>query len=173
MTHEPDVLYVAIDDDRVHISMGGGSWHLPVGPVALYDTELRSSDPPDPVDLTNALAAVRDHLDDVIRDEPAVVTARSVVATGPHAIGLARVEIGLAALPGGYELGRDDAEEVFRTLVAEPSADRRFNPGLPSSQTDSIIGTCCVILAIMRRLDLARMEIPADAIGPIEAAAEG
>ena len=164
-------LFVAIDDERIRIFMDGSSWQLPVGPVALLGAELRGSDPPDPVGLTNALAVVRDHLEDVLREEPGVLDARTVVATGPHAAGLACVEIGLAEVPAGYELAREDAEEVFRTLVAEPSEDRRYNPGLPTSQVDSIVGTCCVILAIMRRLDLARIGISADAVGPIGAEA--
>ncbi len=165
MSAGSSALHVVIDDDRVLISSAtGGSWQLPVGPVALLGTELGGADPPDPIELTNALAAVRDHLDDVIRDEPSVLEADPVIATGPHAVGMARVEIGRSDVPAGYQLVRDDAEEVFRTLVAEPSAERRHNPGLPTSQVDSIIGTCCVILAIMRRLDLARIGIPADSV---------
>ena len=59
----------------------------------------------------------------------------SVVAVGEHALALARVEIGQTLVPNGYQLWRADADEVFRTLVAETSDDRRHNPGLDRSTT--------------------------------------
>jgi exopolyphosphatase/guanosine-5'-triphosphate,3'-diphosphate pyrophosphatase len=72
---------------------------------------------------------------------------------------MARVEIGDDSGPEGYELLRADADEVFRTLVSETTEDRRFNPGLDEAHVVSILGTCCVILGIMRRLDLQKLLI--------------
>lgn len=172
MTPEPGGLQVTVDDERVGISMtGGGDWTLPLGPATLLAGELDGTDPPGAIELTNALAAVRDHFDDIVNAAPSVLATPSVIADGPHAVGLARVEVGAAVLPPGYELRRDDAEEVFRTLVAEPAAERRFNPGLPAEHVETIVATCCVILAIMRRLDLDRIGIGSADAGRADGAA--
>lgn len=64
------------------------------------------------------------------------------------------MEIGDSRIPAGYRLRRSDADEVFRTLAMEPVVDRRHNPGLDDDHVESIIATCCMILGVMRRLDL-------------------
>ncbi len=156
----PGALFLAISDDRVDISMiGGGEWTIPLGPQSLFDGVLEQRDKPSPSHLTNALGFVHDYFDDIIVMAPSVLAAPSVTATGPHAASLARVELGNEHVPTGYHLQRADADEVFRTLVAEPRAERLHNPGLASSHVDTIIGTLCIVLAIMRRLDLSRLAI--------------
>ena len=56
---------------------------------------------------------------------------------------------------------RADADEVFRTLVAEPRHARLANPGLEAEHVDTLIGVLCIVLAIMRRLDLGEIAINA------------
>lgn len=154
------VLTVTIEDALVRVTVtGGADWDLPLGPDTLVRRELEGIDPPGPTQLTNALATVNDHFEDVLNASPEVLMSRSVVLAGEHAEVLARVEIGADAVPAGYRLRRADAEEVFRTLVAEPADERRFNPGLPIGHVDTVIGTCCVVLAVMRRLDLAEVAV--------------
>ncbi len=151
---DPGGLVLHVRDRSVGVAMAGiVDRELPVGPVSLVERLLDGSDPPEPADLTNALGLVHDHFDDVVVEAPVVLAASSLVATGPHAAMLARVELGRDDVPAGYRLQRRDADEVFRTLVAETVADRRHNPGLRPDHAQSIVGTCCVILAIMRRLD--------------------
>ena len=153
-------LFVAIGDDRVDISMtGGGAWTIPLGPQSLFDGVLEQRAKPSPSRLTNALGFIHDYFDDIVVLAPSVLAATSVTATGPHAVGLARVELGNEHVPADYRLRRADADEVFRTLVAEPRAERLHNPGLAPSDVDTIIGTLCIVLAIMRRLDLGRLAI--------------
>lgn len=149
-------LTVDLADRSVSIQLtGGGSWMIPVGPWTLVERELERADRPAPEQLTNALGIITDHLDDVLREAPIEPSAVHVTFSGTHAETLARVELGVDELPReGYELGRADADEVFRTLVSESIADRRHNPGLRPDETETIIGTCCVILAVMRRLEL-------------------
>jgi exopolyphosphatase/pppGpp-phosphohydrolase len=148
-------LLVEIGDRELSIEMvGGGSWTIPVGPVSLVERELERSDRPAPEQLTNALGIVIDHLDDVVRESPMVLSAPSVTFTGRHAVGFGRVELGLDTLPSGYVVQRSDADEVFRTLVAEPRAERLHNPGLDPDDIETIIGASCVVLAVMRRLEL-------------------
>ena len=156
-------LFLAIGDDRVDISMtGGGAWTIPLGPQSLFDGVLEQRDKPSPSHLTNALGFIHDYFDDIAMEAPSVLAAPSVTATGPHAVGIARVELGHEHVPTDYHLQRADADDVFRTLVTEPRAQRLDNPGLASSDVDTIIGTLCIVLAIMRRLDLGRLAIQDD-----------
>lgn len=156
----PGGLRIHIADRTVEVVTDDGrSFVLPVGPLALHDGPLERADPPAPEMLTNALGLVHDHLDDVIIDAPMVAAADEVVATGSHALAMARVEIGADDVPDGYVLSRADADEVFRTLAVEPIVDRRHNPGLEETHVESIIGTCCVILGVMRRLDLTSIAV--------------
>ncbi|HSP29598.1 MAG TPA: hypothetical protein VLN74_13685 [Ilumatobacteraceae bacterium] len=160
-------LTVTIDDHALVVEIDGRTVRsVPIGPLTLLAGPLRGSDPPPPADLTNALGLVQDHLDDLLMDEPSIAAAHDVVALGRYAEAMARVEIGAAHVPDGYELLRGDADEVFRTLAVEPLADRRHNPGLQEADVESIVATCCVILGIMRRLDLGAVHI---GTGPREA----
>mgnify|MGYP001545528387 CR=1 FL=1 len=158
----PGGLRVHIADRTVEIATSDGhSFALPVGPLALHEGPLEFADPPAPAMLTNALGLVHDHLDDVIIAAPSITTVQHVVAVGVHATELACVELGSRDLPDPYELRRTDADEVFRTIALEPRNERRHNPGLDPGHVESIIGTCCVILGVMRRLDLGRIGIRA------------
>jgi exopolyphosphatase/pppGpp-phosphohydrolase len=156
-------LFLAIDDHRVDVSItGGGAWSIPLGPQSLFDGVLEQRDKPSPSHLTNALGFIHDYFDDIVVMAPSVLATPSVTATGPHATALARVELGNEHVPTDYHLQRADADEVFRTLVAEPRAERLHNPGLASNDVDTVIGTLCIVLAIMRRLDLSCLAIQDD-----------
>ena len=147
-------LSVRIDDRETTVTMtGGGVWRMPIGPLSLVDGELERADRPTPTQLTNALGVVQDHFDDVVRDSPMVEAAPSIEFVGPHALEVAYVEFGARELPAPYAVRRADLDEVFRTIVAEPIAERLHNPGLDPEHVESIVATCCVILAIIRRLD--------------------
>ena len=162
----PGTLEVRIDGHELTVEVTGGGAHvLPVGPLTLLAGPLRDGDPPPPAALTNALGLVQDHLDDLLIEAPSIAATPGVVAIGPYAEAMARVEIGATVVPSGYELLRSAADEVFRTLAVEPTDERRHNPGLPVEHVESIIGTCCVILGIMRRLELSAVAVAADASG--------
>jgi uncharacterized protein len=139
---------------------------IPVGPTTLLDSELVDPDPPAPVQLTNALGVVSDHLDDVIREDPGVATARDVRVLGAEPWHLAQVERGGGVTEATVPLDREAAEDVFRVLATERRSDRLHNPGLEPDRVDTILGTCCVILAVMRRLHLDQVVVAANAAGP-------
>jgi hypothetical protein len=134
---------------------------IPVGPKTLLQDELRDPDPPAPAQLTNALGVVSDHLDDVIRAEPGLATAREVKVTGAEPWHLAVVERGGDISDVTVPLDREAAEDVFRTLATERRADRLHNPGLDPGRVDTILGTCCVVVTVMRRLQLDRVLVGA------------
>lgn len=161
----PGSLIVTIDDRTVDVAMvDGQSWSVPVGPLTLVERELERSDRPAPEQLTNALGLVSDHLDDIVRESPKVLSTSGVTVMGEHAEALAKIELGSDSVPAGYTIGRADADEVFRTLVAEGIDERRHNPGLERDHVESIIGTCCIVLAVMRRLELTTVAISARSV---------
>lgn len=155
-------LNLDIEDRRVTVSIDDQrSWEIPIGPVTLVGDEL-VSDPPRPAELTNALGFVHDYFDDIVVEAPDVLATSLLSAGGPHARALACVELGHTEIPPDYRLRRSDADEVFRTLVAEPRVERLHNPGLDVEEVDNVIGTLCVVLAVLRRLDLAEIAIGTD-----------
>ncbi|MEM9745527.1 MAG: hypothetical protein AAF945_02440 [Actinomycetota bacterium] len=149
------------DRDAALRMVGGGAWTLPTGVVTLLESEL--ADPPRgrpaPEQLTNALGRVHDDLDEIIIDAPIVAAAPTLTVVGDHGVMLARVEIGSDDVTPPLDLARRDIDEVFRTIVAEPSSERVDNPGLDPDHVESIVATCCYVLAILRRLGLDTVTI--------------
>src|SRR5262245_989480 len=132
------------------------SCSLDVGAVRLTETELLH-DPPQPEELTNALGVVHDLVDDAVRnDVPTAEDAPVLVGVGGTITTVTAVEIGLAVYDRAqvhhFVLRREAVEDVFRTLATEPLAARVHNPGLQPERADIIVGGCCVLVAIMRRL---------------------
>jgi exopolyphosphatase / guanosine-5'-triphosphate,3'-diphosphate pyrophosphatase len=125
--------------------------------VRLTELELHG-DPPRPDELTNAIGRVHDHVDDVLREVPNLALPARWIGIAGTITTVAAVEIGLAAWDPtrihGFRLTRTAAEDVFRTLATESLADRLHNPGLPAERADVIVGGCCVLVGIMRRLQL-------------------
>jgi hypothetical protein len=156
----PGTLLVVPGDHDTTLEVAGGEcWTLPIGPVGLLDTIFTGGDPPRAEDLSNALGLVSDHLEDVLMDAPALVSTPEVRAGGPHVEMLARVELGLDTVHPGSVVRRADIEEVFRTIVSENDADRAANPGLDPTHVRSIVGSCCLVLGIMRRLQAHELTV--------------
>jgi exopolyphosphatase/guanosine-5'-triphosphate,3'-diphosphate pyrophosphatase len=155
-------LLILVGSDAIEctVQWGDTTEHhsIPVG----IDTLLRqhlTDDPPRPEDLTNAIGIVIDHLDDLTREHPYAVDADVAVA-GPEMKAIAAVEEGSAAvLP--YALHRDAAEDVFRTLVTEPLVDRLRNPGLEAHLGHRVVAGSCVLVAVMRALQLTSVSVTA------------
>jgi exopolyphosphatase / guanosine-5'-triphosphate,3'-diphosphate pyrophosphatase len=128
---------------------------LDMGCVRVTEKHLEH-DPPQPEELSNALAWVGDHLEDLLREVPGVASARTLVGLAGTVTTVAAVEIGLATWDRDaihhFRLTREAVEDVFRTLATEPLADRVHNPGLEEARADVIVGGCCVLVALLRRL---------------------
>jgi len=155
---------VLVDNDNVTISVFEdgvqvGSFVAPVGIASLHRRHF-DADPALPEDLTNAIGEVIDHLDDARRLMPLHDDARSVVVSGETARVIAAVEHGGVIEADDFELSRDAAEDVFRTLALETSAERRHNPGLPTELAQTIVAGCCVMVAVFRSLHLDTVSIP-------------
>lgn len=140
---------ITLGADRTEFAADDQAVTVPIGTETLQ-RELRH-DPPWAEELTNAVGAVVDHMEDVEREAPAVVLADRVEIAGGLVTVVADVELGApATLP--FELTREAAEDVFRTLVTEHSADRALNPGLPAAAVEPVLGTVCAIVGVMRFL---------------------
>jgi exopolyphosphatase / guanosine-5'-triphosphate,3'-diphosphate pyrophosphatase len=167
------------NDDEVLavIDIGGGSTELVVGKAdgtligsASIDlgarrlTELDlAHDPPRPEELTNAIGRMVDELDDVVRSIPQLIEADRFVGVASTVTVVAAVELGLLTwqpeVLHGFSLTRDAAEDVFRTLATERLSARVHNPGLPADRADVIVGGCCALVGVMRRLHLAEITV--------------
>ena len=117
-----------------------------------------TTDPPAPEDLTAAISYTESWLDDVLMAIPNLGEARTVIGLAGTVSTVAAVEIGLATYDRDqihhFVLTKAAAEDVFRTLATETRADRVHNPGLEEARADVIVGGCCALVAVFRRLGL-------------------
>ena len=149
------------------VDIGGGSTELIVGTtevegvrsldigcVRLTESQLLH-DPPQPEELANALAIVDAHLDEVLREMPAVADAATFIGLAGTITTVAAVELGLAEhdrrRTHHFRLTHPAAEDVFRTLATESRAERVGNPGLEEARADVIVGGCVVLVSIFRK----------------------
>jgi exopolyphosphatase/guanosine-5'-triphosphate,3'-diphosphate pyrophosphatase len=118
-------------------------------------------DPPWAMELSQAISVIDIHLDDVVRAIPDAGEARTFVGLAGTVSTAAAVELGLAEYDRDqihhFRLTRAAAEDVFRTLATERLADRIHNPGLEAQRADVIVGGMCVLVATMRRFDIAEL----------------
>lgn len=160
----------AVDGLTMVVDIGGASTELtvgttevidsvslPFGVVTLTEAELHR-DPPRAEELSNAISIVGDAVDNAAIERPILGEAQRVVGVAGSIVTIAAVELGLrefdAARLHGMQLTKDAAEDVFRTLATESLADRVHNPGLPVERAGVIVGGCCLLVAVMRRLGL-------------------
>ena len=163
----------SLDSQTLVIDIGGGSTELmigtmslktaisiPFGAVTLSESELHR-DPPRPEELTNAISLVSDAVDDAVHMNPELASADQVIGVAGTIVTIAAVELGLKQFDveklHAMRLTRQAAEDVFRTLATEPLVDRVFNPGLPRDRADIIVGGCCLLVAVMRRLQIPEL----------------
>jgi exopolyphosphatase / guanosine-5'-triphosphate,3'-diphosphate pyrophosphatase len=144
-----------VGTDRVE-----GVMSIDIGCVRLTEKFLHH-DPPQPEELSACISLTDAYLDDVVREIPAAAEARTLVGLAGTVTTVAAVEIGLETYDRDrihhFHLTREAAEDVFRTLATESRADRVHNPGLEEARADVIVGGCCVLVALFRRLGFDEM----------------
>ena len=153
------------------VDIGGGSTEFALGTdrteaaasvqmgcVRMTEKYLHG-DPPLPEELTNCLAEVEFHLDGVLRANPMITAASTLVGLAGTITNVAAVELGLVEYDPDavhhFVLEKPAVEDVFRTLATEALADRVHNPGLERARADVIVGGMCVLVGIMRNWDFA------------------
>ena len=140
---------------------------IPFGARNLTERIL-AHDPPRPEELTNAIGAVVDEIDDVLREIPELGECSRMLGVAGTVVTIAMVELGLhrfdAGVLHGMDLTKDATEDVFRTLATESLTDRVHNPGLSADRADIIVGGCCVLVAVMRTLQLPGITVSTTAL---------
>ncbi|MEY2463868.1 MAG: exopolyphosphatase / guanosine-5-triphosphate,3-diphosphate pyrophosphatase [Acidimicrobiaceae bacterium] len=150
------------------VDIGGGSTEFSLGTreaegvvsvdmgCVRFTEQYIKTDPPAPEELSACLSVADAYIEDVVRDLPGVGDAKTFVGLAGTVTTVAAVEIGLATYDRDrihhFRLTHAAAEDVFRTLATEPRRDRIFNPGLEEARADVIVGGCCVLVSIFRRL---------------------
>jgi exopolyphosphatase/guanosine-5'-triphosphate,3'-diphosphate pyrophosphatase len=144
-----------IGGGSTEFALADGVLSVDTGAVRLTEQWLHG-DPPTAEELSMAVSVVRAHLEDVTRELPAARQARTVLGLAGTVTSVAAVELGYYDRDAvhHFELTRAAAEDVFRTLATESLADRRGNPGLQPERADVIVGGCCILVGVMRHLDL-------------------
>jgi len=130
---------------------------LDIGCVRLSEKYIEH-DPPLPEELLACQSIAEVHIDDVIREIPAVGDARCFVGLAGTVSAAAAVELGLATYDRDkihhFVLTKEAVEDVYRTLATEPRSARIHNPGLEEARADVIIGGLSILVKIMRQLNL-------------------
>lgn len=134
---------------EIVFSSDEASYIVPVGVDTL--ATMIGGDPPYPEDLINAIGLMMDHVEDVLREVPTAAAAERIECTGIGLGTVAAVEVG-GPTETPFALTREAAEEVFRTLATEATADRARNPGLPAEEVHQVLGVCCALVAVLRAL---------------------
>lgn len=173
VAHRPGDVPLAVLDiggGSTELSVGdqGGlrsSWSADIGAISATEAHLHG-DPPTPWELAAALSVVELHVDDMIREIEGlgdVLRDGTVIGVGGTITTVAAVEVGLLEHDPdrieGMVLTRGAVEDVFRTLATERAVDRAHNPGLPADRVDLIVGGCCVLVEILRRLGIDELVV--------------
>jgi len=154
----------------VVVDIGGGSTEFIVGTTEVegatsidigcvrFLEQYVEHDPPRPEELHACISVTQQWMDDVARELPAIRDAATFVGLAGTITTMAAVELGLHDWDRDaihhFRFRRDAIEDVFRTLVTEPLADRIHNPGLEEARADVIVAGACIFVAIVRWLDV-------------------
>ncbi len=152
------------------VDIGGGSTEFSYGTTdcefavsvdvgcVRFTERFIEHDPPRPEELVACLSMAEAYIDDIRRAHPEILEARTFVGLAGTVATAAAVEIGLAEYDRDqihhFLLTRAAVEDVFRTLATESRDDRIHNPGLEEARADVIVGGLCVLVQLMRQLDL-------------------
>ncbi len=160
-TGDGPFLVVDIGGGSTEFAFGTGSCEgqisLDMGSVRLTNKYIES-DPPRPEELSACITVADAWLDDLNRELPQALTARTVIGVGGTISTAAAVELGIDEYDRDrlhhFVLERAAAEDVFRTLATESRQDRAWNPGLPAARVDTIVGGMAILVKTMRHLEL-------------------
>lgn len=154
-----------------------GAKSVDIGCVRFTETYIEN-DPPMPEELHACISVATAHFDDVAREVPGVTEAPTVVGLAGTVTTVAAIEMGLAEWDRDaihhFRLERDAIEDVFRTLATEPLEDRKHNPGLEAARADVIVAGTCILVALVRWLDVDHILVSeADILDGLVASLEG
>lgn len=133
-----------------------GTLSCDVGCVRLSERWIEH-DPPLPEELLACLSVMEAHIDDVVREVPEVLGARTLVGLAGTVSTAAAVELGLVEYDRDaihhFRISKAAVEDVFRTLATENRSERIANPGMEEDRADVIVAGLSILVKVMRQLD--------------------
>ncbi len=128
---------------------------LQLGCVRVTERWLRD-DPPTPDQLAEAEAGVASLLDEAVARHPRFAEARRLVGLAGTVSTVASLRSGLASYDRAQVhhavLSGAEIASWYRTLAAEPAADRLARAGMAPGRQDVIVGGVLVLHAVVDRL---------------------
>jgi exopolyphosphatase/guanosine-5'-triphosphate,3'-diphosphate pyrophosphatase len=155
--------------------IGGGSTELILGTgrEVGFHTSLQAgtirqserhltSDPPDPHELEDLAADIRNLVDAAIAAQPESAPTRAIAVAGTPT-SLAAIDQGLEPYdPGrvhGYRLGMKRIQRMLSRLSALPLAERLRVPGLHPGRAPTIVAGTVILVQVMRAFGLQEIEV--------------
>ena len=155
--------------------IGGGSTELIVGTgrEVGFHTSLQAgtirhserhltSDPPDPHELEDLAADIRNLIDRAVAAQPDGVPTRAIAVAGTPT-SLAAIDQGLEPYdPGrvhGYHLGLQRIQRMLSRLSSLPLAERLRIPGLHPGRAPTIVAGTVILVQVMRAFGLQEVEV--------------
>ena len=178
---EANLIYVGATAHRraegatLVFDIGGGSTELIVGSGAQVDfhTSLQAgtirqserhltTDPPDPHELEDLAADIRNQIDRAIAAEPQARVARAIAVAGTPT-SLAAIDQELEPYdPGrvhGYRLGMQQIQRMLSRLSSLPLAERLRVPGLHPGRAPTIVAGTVILVQVMRAFKIKEIEV--------------
>ncbi|HSD25306.1 MAG TPA: Ppx/GppA phosphatase family protein [Solirubrobacterales bacterium] len=155
--------------------IGGGSTELIVGSgkEVGFHTSLQAgtirqseryltSDPPDPHELEDLAADIRNQIDRAIAEQPHAEPSRAIAVAGTPT-SLAAIDQALEPYdPGrvhGYRLGLQGIQRMLSRLSSLPLAERLRVPGLHPGRAPTIVAGTVILVQVMRAFRLKEVEV--------------
>jgi exopolyphosphatase / guanosine-5'-triphosphate,3'-diphosphate pyrophosphatase len=155
--------------------IGGGSTELIVGsgPRVGFHTSLQvgtirqserhlTSDPPDPHELEDLAANIRNLIDRAVAADPQAQAGRAIAVAGTPT-SLAAIDQELEPYdPGrvhGYRLGMPRIQRMLSRLSSLPLAERLRVPGLHPGRAPTIVAGTVILVQVMRAFKIKEIEV--------------
>jgi exopolyphosphatase / guanosine-5'-triphosphate,3'-diphosphate pyrophosphatase len=162
-------------DSTLVFDIGGGSTELIVGSgkkvgfhISLQAGTIRQSerhltrDPPDPHELEDLAADIRNQIDRAIAAQAQVEPSRSIAVAGTPT-SLAAIDQALEPYdPGrvhGYRLGLKRIQRMLSRLSSLPLAERLRVPGLHPGRAPTIVAGTVILVQVMRAFNVKEVEV--------------
>jgi exopolyphosphatase/guanosine-5'-triphosphate,3'-diphosphate pyrophosphatase len=162
-------------DPTLVFDIGGGSTELIVGTGSEvgFHTSLQAgtirqserhliSDPPDPHQLEDLAADIRNLIDRAIEDQTQSKPSRAIAVAGTPT-SLAAIDQGLEPYdPGrvhGYHLGMERIQRMLSRLSSLPLAERLRVPGLHPGRAPTIVAGTVILVQVMRAFGMREIEV--------------
>jgi len=163
------------EDATLVFDIGGGSTELilgsgrevgfhtslPAGTIRQSERHL-TSDPPDPHELEDLAADIRNLIDRAIAAQPDAKPTHAIAVAGTPT-SLAAIDQGLEPYdPGrvhGYRLGMRPIQRMLSRLSSLPLAERLRVPGLHPGRAPTIVAGTVILVQVMRAFSLQEVEV--------------